>query len=148
MKKSYIAFCLVAISFSTSAFADWNIASDNGDWQDCGPAKVEAVRVEHGAIFANLSNPVEHWKVWKRIALNKTDYNYMAKPIQLFSRQNVLATQTKNLRFKTNMASSQFQSLLENALLHDKKVIIRFPGTEACNTDNWASNAVMVQLNS
>jgi hypothetical protein len=158
MKKLYIALCLVTASLSTSVFADSSIGSDNGDWQDCGPVKVEAIRVEHGAIFAFLNNSSKHWKAWKRIALNKANDDYMAKPMQLFSHSNLSTVQQlqlqlqqqqeqHNLRFKTEMESSQFQSLLENALLHNKKIIVRFPGNETCSADNWASNAVMVQLN-
>lgn len=151
MKKLYFALSLVAASLSTSAFADSSIPSNNGDWQDCGPAKVEAVRVEHGAIFAYLNNPSEHWSAWKRIALDKSNEDYMSKPMQLLARSNLSVAQQQqleeHLRFKTEMQSSQFQSLLENALIRNKKVIVRFPGTETCSADNWTSNAVMVQLN-
>ncbi|WP_146152575.1 hypothetical protein [Photobacterium iliopiscarium] len=140
----------MALTLSTSAFADWTLQNDNGDWQDCGPAKVDAVRVEHGAIFTLLNNKENHWKAWKRIALSRSNYNYIDNPVQLSVTANnskPMTQQQKNLRFNTEMESSQFQSLLENALLRNKTVTVRFTGPEVCNTDNWSSNAVMIQLN-
>ncbi|OBU23849.1 hypothetical protein C0Z01_12485 [Photobacterium kishitanii] len=156
MKKLYIGLGLIAMSLSTSVLADGRINTDTGEWQDCGPAKVDAVRVERGAIFALLTNNKDHWKSWKRIALNNTSFPYMKEVIPNsgllanYSSSNDLkkvSEMEENLRFKTEMQSSQFQSVLENALLNDKTVTIRFPGTESCKVDNWGSNAVMVQLN-
>lgn len=153
MKKTYLALGLILASVSAPSFADWHLNTDNGEWQDCGPAHVDAVRVEHGAIFALLNNQKDGWKAWKRMALNTTNTLYMTESYPQGESLRSMPSQSKfydgktNLRFNTEMQSSQFQSVLENALLNDKTVTVRFPGTEVCGRDNWASNAVMVQLN-
>ncbi len=155
MKKRYIAFSLIAVLLSTSALADGRITTASGVWQDCGPAKVEAVRVEKGVVFALLKNTTDHWKAWKRISSNESLPSNVGNNL---SEGALLAEYSSSTdlnklkkdddsRIKTELQHYQYQSLLENALLNDKTVIVRFPNTESCKSDNWASNAEMVQLN-
>ncbi|PSU26849.1 hypothetical protein CTM97_20495 [Photobacterium phosphoreum] len=155
MKKRYLALGFIVISLSTLALADERITTDTGIWEDCGPAKVDAIRIEHGVIFALLNNPTDHWKVWKRIALNKIMPSKMSEKLsdgallaEYSSSPDLKKLKLKdNLSFNTETQIAQYQSLLENALLHNKTVTIRFSSTESCKVDNWSSNIEMLQLN-
>ena len=142
MKK----LCLAALlcTFASYSFASEQVQSDEGYWQDCGPVAVTAVQAEHNGVMVQLENQAEGWSAWKRIGVTQDQAVFDGSVPR--SARSSSADIEGNLTFNTASHIMQFQSIAEKALLNNKKVMVRFEGDEACQYDNFKSNAVMIRL--
>lgn len=142
MKKVYFAALLSTMAFQS--FANNQIPSDVGDWQDCGPLNVAAVQAEHNGVIVLLENEAEGWQAWKRIGVTQDEPVFDGLIPRSTYRED--ATIEGNLTFNNSSHIMQFQSLAEKALINNKRIEVRFEGDEVCQVDNYNSNAVMVRL--
>ncbi len=88
-----------------------------GTWGiDCGPATVKAIQTQKNEVLVLLENTEANWTVWK--GLGKRSDNFI----------------------------DSYQAVVQQAMAQQKKIILRLPITDKCNTTDYYTSPFMVRI--